>query len=211
VGAVRCPRCRQFSGRRSPRSGAIERALSALFVYPFRCQLCGRRFRALQWGARYARMDRRHFERQTVRLSATVISREGMAEGEVTDLSLAGCGVKVELRPVTGDQVTLRLRLTRDTRPLEITAAVRSVHIGALGLAFTAMGALEQQRLRHFLDAHVTDAGPETTGRRGAAWRGQPLASSAAVWVVTLVVLLGAVLVVRLWPTFRVCVWGESC
>jgi hypothetical protein len=204
---ARCPRCGQRRGRRCPRTGAVERALSFLYVYPFRCQVCGSRFRALQWGRRYARLDRRNYERVPVHLPATVAGREGVADGEVTDLSLAGCGVKADLRPVTGDRVTLRVRLTPDTRPVEITAEVHSVHSGALGLAFTGIGPADRQRLRQFLATVVgTGAGPEAS-----SWLGRSTPSAAAVWLVALAVLLGAVLVVRLWPSFTVCVWGRTC
>jgi DNA-directed RNA polymerase subunit RPC12/RpoP len=210
VDGVRCPRCGQRRGRRCARSGGLEHALSFLYVYPFRCQDCGRRFRALQWGKRYVRTNRRDYERVAVHLPATVASREGMAEGEVTDLSLVGCGVKADLHPVAGDQVTLRVRLTRATRPVEITAAVRSVHTGALGLEFTGVSDDERERLRHFLAALVvTDGGRPGSGRPGGA--GRSTRSAAAVGLIALVALLGAFLILELWSSFRVCVWGQTC
>jgi hypothetical protein len=154
-------------------------------------------------------MNRRDYERVAVHLPATVTSREGEAQGEVTDLSLAGCGVRADLRPVAGDLVKLRLQLTAHTSPVEITAAVHSVHTGALGLEFTQMGAAERQRLHDFLTGPVvTPAGRETSGRDMWA-RLTP--SSVAVWLFTLVIVLGAFLVVRLLPSVSVCVWGRTC
>jgi hypothetical protein len=52
---VPCPACGDMPARRSHRSGPAEKLLSALYVYPFRCRLCGHRFFALQWGIRYHR------------------------------------------------------------------------------------------------------------------------------------------------------------
>jgi hypothetical protein len=204
---ARCPRCGQRGGRRCSRSGGVERALSLLYVYPFRCQLCGWRFRALQWGRRYARLDRRSYERVAVHLPATVAGREGTAAGDVTDLSLAGCGVKADLRSVPGDRVTLRVQLTPDSQPVEITAKVRSVLAGALGLEFTGIGPADRQRLRHFLTTSVGGEASPDAGR----WGGRRTPSSAAVWLVALVALLSAFLIVRLWPSFTVCVWGRTC
>jgi len=41
---MRCPRCTSEDTRRSPRRG-IERMLSLVGLYPFRCERCGARFR----------------------------------------------------------------------------------------------------------------------------------------------------------------------
>jgi hypothetical protein len=156
-------------------------------------------------------LDRRDYERVAVHLPATLTSREGVAQGEVTDLSLAGCGVKADLHPVAGDQVRLRVQLTPHTRPVDITATVHSVLTGALGLDFTQMGAAERERLRDFLAGPiVTTAGQETSGRPLITW-GRLTPSSVAVWLVTLVIVLGAFLIVQLLPSVSVCVWGQTC
>ena len=36
--------------------GALETLLGIIYVYPFKCQLCGFRFRMPQWGVRYVRV-----------------------------------------------------------------------------------------------------------------------------------------------------------
>src|SRR5439155_371704 len=53
MGGPRCPRCDRGKGRRCHRDGALEQVLSGVYIYPFRCSLCGHRFRALAWGRRY--------------------------------------------------------------------------------------------------------------------------------------------------------------
>ena len=54
--SVPCSACGDTQARRSHRNGLVERMLSLLYVYPFRCQHCGHRFRSLQWGIRYHRI-----------------------------------------------------------------------------------------------------------------------------------------------------------
>jgi predicted Zn-ribbon and HTH transcriptional regulator len=50
---VRCPRCTSTVVRRSHRRG-IERLVSVLALYPFRCEDCGIRFMRLAFAAKGA-------------------------------------------------------------------------------------------------------------------------------------------------------------
>jgi hypothetical protein len=54
---LKCPKCRNSGVRRSPRKTAMEYVLSLAYVYPFRCEFCGRRFKRIQWGRRYRVKD----------------------------------------------------------------------------------------------------------------------------------------------------------
>jgi hypothetical protein len=54
---IQCPKCRNSGVRRSPRKSAIEYVLSLAYVYPFRCEFCGQRFKRIQWGRRYRVKD----------------------------------------------------------------------------------------------------------------------------------------------------------
>jgi hypothetical protein len=54
--SVPCPACEGTLARRAHRDGLAEKMFSLLYVYPFRCQLCGHRFLTLQWGIRYHRI-----------------------------------------------------------------------------------------------------------------------------------------------------------
>src|SRR2546428_6968791 len=87
---VRCPRCGGQSVRRSSRVGAFERLISSLYVYPFRCQRCSHRFRALNWGHRYPhpKGERRDYERVAVRLPARLTAGTERADAETTDLAV---------------------------------------------------------------------------------------------------------------------------
>lgn len=83
MGGLRCPKCGRHIVRRSHRIGVVERLLSAVYVYPFRCQLCGRRFRALQRGKRYVVQpaERREYERVGLRARAAVAGDRGTTCG----------------------------------------------------------------------------------------------------------------------------------
>ncbi len=50
-----CPRCGSPDVRRTRRVGLIERLLSLVYVYPFRCARCLHRYRAMRWGRRYTK------------------------------------------------------------------------------------------------------------------------------------------------------------
>jgi hypothetical protein len=94
---LRCPRCGGTDVRRARRHGALERLLSALYIYPFRCQHCQRRFRRLEWGVRYRiGLDRRIDERLRVRGRADLRWEGGHAAGTVRDVSVMGAGIETE-------------------------------------------------------------------------------------------------------------------
>lgn len=51
-----CPKCSSNYVKRVSRIGS-ERLLSFFYIYPFRCQPCGHRFRLLQWRVTYTKME----------------------------------------------------------------------------------------------------------------------------------------------------------
>ena len=84
--------------RRASRIGALEQVLSLVYVYPFRCQLCRRRFRALQWGVRYTKQpeDTRQYKRQPMTFLVTFSGQQMRGEGVGTDISLGGCRLRTD-------------------------------------------------------------------------------------------------------------------
>src|SRR5437867_13209084 len=98
MGGPRCPRCDRGKGRRCHRDGALEQALSGVYIYPFRCSLCGHRFRALAWGRRYVKQsaDRREWDPVAVRAPVVLRTGDASAAGEATALSFQGFTVKTE-------------------------------------------------------------------------------------------------------------------
>jgi len=50
-----CPSCGGREVRRTRREGLTERLLSVIYMYPFRCDRCRHRYRAMRWGRRYTK------------------------------------------------------------------------------------------------------------------------------------------------------------
>jgi hypothetical protein len=100
-----CPKCSREFVKRVPRQGFTEKLLGVFYIYPFRCQLCGYRFRFLQWGVRYQRIqeDRREYERLAINCPVSLRGENLYSEGRVVDISLGGCTAMIETQLSTGD------------------------------------------------------------------------------------------------------------
>ena len=216
MGELRCPQCGGRRARRCHRVGALERALSGVYVYPFRCQLCGRRFRALHWGARYVRRsaDRREWERIAIRAPVVLRSGHVSAPGEATELSLEGFTAKTAARLAEGDTVGATLDLVAGERPIEVEeAVVKAVRADGIGFQFVRLSYEERRRLRSvvvglFAREHDAAVPPGPAVMREGRLR---MLGSADFWLATLAVVLIAVAWLRLFPWFARCVYGVSC
>ena len=150
--------------RRSSRTGALERLVSIVYVYPFRCQHCAHRFSQLTWGQRWPhpRGERRDFERVAVRLPARLTAGTETAEAETSDLSISGCSVWTNARFPAGTEVRFTVQLGRGPTVDVAEAVVRATHAGRVSLQFIHMGAEEQRRLVEYIN---TVALPIDVGR----------------------------------------------
>jgi hypothetical protein len=169
VTMLRCPRCGQQAARRSARAGAWEHALSLLFVYPFRCQLCATRFRRVHSRRAPRRThDRREYDRLMVRVPVTLGGAAGHAAGQTVDLSINGCSIATDAVLAPGTSVELRLRLGQSGDVHVDTATVRSQREGGLGLHFTRIAAAERERLSRYLARFLRPSGlaPRRAGLR---------------------------------------------
>lgn len=150
----RCPKCGRQFVQRSHRAGILERLLSILYVYPFRCQVCMHRFRSVRWGRRYRRRsyDRREFERIPVNIPARLSGLAQPARGIVTDISVNGCNFTTDAFLETGAEGQLDLDLESGTRPLTVEAAVvHSTHPGGAGIVFSRVAPEERNRLSTYM------------------------------------------------------------
>jgi len=140
--------------QRSQRSGAFEKLVSLLYIYPFRCQGCGHRFLALRWRRRYTRLpeERREYERLPPTVPVMLSGVGGAAPGHATEISLDGCTVETEAPLSEGALVQVMLHPTPGAAPIAVEAAV--VH-GLLpnggGLHFVRIQPAERDRLRQFV------------------------------------------------------------
>lgn len=216
MGVLRCGKCGQARVRRCHREGLLERVLSGVYVYPYRCQLCAHRFRALRWGRRYARqpLDRREYERVAVRAPLVVVDAGARAEGEVAELSLQGCTARMRARLRDGATVRLELLLEPGEPAVVVAQAlVRSVRADTAGLYFIAVSTDEQLRLRRVLTALYHARHAEGVPPAPPIHPDGPLRylRSPAFWLTGFVLVLAAFVLTVLVPWFSRCVWGVSC
>jgi hypothetical protein len=131
------------NGRRSQRSAALERFLSVVYVYPFRCQRCAHRYRALHWGHRdpHPTSEHRDPARVVIRLPGRLTAVAESADAETTDLSVGGCAVRTAGRVPAGTSVRFTVRLGPGGKQVEIAeAVVRAAHEGRISLQFVHVG-----------------------------------------------------------------------
>ena|SRR5688572_21502390 len=149
-----CPRCSKEYIKRVSRVGLGERLMSQFYLYPFRCQLCGHRFKLLQWGVTYTRIeeDRREYERLTANFPVTFTTGTASGNGSVIDVSMGGCTFQTEARLEEGSIVQVRLQFSNDIPPINIEAAVvRSIKEGRTGLEFLRIENSERERLQRVI------------------------------------------------------------
>jgi predicted RNA-binding Zn-ribbon protein involved in translation (DUF1610 family) len=147
-----CPDCGETHVGRVKRH-RLERLLSVLYVYPFRCRICGHRFLAVQWGQRYdtRSVDRREYERLATQMPVAFGADEMDGEGVVTEISIDGCTIQTETAVSRGAHVPLRMQCS-PTRTITIAhAVVRSVHGRSFGVQFVQLSAREHDAIHRLV------------------------------------------------------------
>ena len=162
-----CPRCQSEVIERAGRAGLLERLLSVAYVYPFRCQSCLHRFRAVVWGQRYVRTkrtpraERRRHPRHPVDFWTTLWLKAGQRPGRARDLSVAGMSLETDAPLEPGQHLELDLQPAPGEHPIRVeVAVVRSVQSGRVGLQFVRVKDDGAARLQKFLTARGTAAPP---------------------------------------------------
>jgi len=150
-----CPRYQNNFVRRSKRRGVYEQAVSLLYFYPFRCQLCTHRFVALRWGSRTARYtpDRREYVRIPVHASAAFSGEQVQGKGTLVNLSMSGCAMKTNVLPRPGEVLCLRLDQWDGYPQVVIDAArVRTMEKQEVGLEVLRIQDGEKEKLRQVVE-----------------------------------------------------------
>lgn len=153
---VVCPSCGTGKIRLAVRRSVTDRLLGSVTVYPFRCQLCARRFRSFL-GQR-AGSPGRNFDRVPVEfpvwLKPVHASPQELGnEGVIHDLSIRGCRIRCERPVVPGTRVELEFQHTSVSFPITVDeAVVRFSSQGELGLRFIQLRRQDQRRIRGILD-----------------------------------------------------------
>jgi hypothetical protein len=152
-----CPSCQSIYVRRAHRIGAVEQVLSALYVYPFRCQLCSVRFSSFQWGVRYDKQeDLRQYERIGVRFPVLFSSAQTVGKGVITDVSVADCALETTLPLEQGETLKLELYAKSGRPPIIVEkAVVRSIRKTTIGVQFTEVSDTDKARLNRLVSDMV--------------------------------------------------------
>ncbi|MGH7825624.1 MAG: PilZ domain-containing protein [Candidatus Binatia bacterium] len=151
-----CPNCSKEFVKRVRPAGLVERLISLFYVYPFKCQLCAHRFRHLQSGVRYIRIDqdRREYERMAVSFPVLISGEHCSAKGTVSDISLGGCNLTTDTELADGDILGLTLQISSEALPVIVEAAVvRNARANNAGFEFLRFVENDRDRLRIFMHA----------------------------------------------------------
>lgn len=152
--APACPTCKSELVGRTHRVGMIEHALSLAYIYPFKCQICQRRFRTVRWGERYIRvpLDRRDSERLPTSIPVTIHWKDGgQGQGTVRDISVTGCGIETDAAVAMGALVLLQLAPEGEP-PIDIDVGeVRSRQTRRIGVRFARVAPTHTERVRQIV------------------------------------------------------------
>jgi len=153
--SVPCPECWGTLARRSHRNGLVETILRAMYVFPFRCQLCGHRFFALQWSAmKYLETDAREYHRYPVQIPVLLSGRHGEFLGTTTELSFGGCTLLASGPFRESSRWSARLLLPSDPHPVIVNdAVVRTVHSRQIGMEFLLFPSSGKQRFGRYIES----------------------------------------------------------
>lgn len=151
---LKCPKCSRQFVRRVSRSGLLESLLSLVYVYPFKCQICGFHFRMPQWGVRYVRVeeDHREYDRMSMNFPLTFQDKNLNGEGTAINVSMGGCSFSTLNQMAIGMIFQLGLQISEDVRPVQVDAAVvRYVRGQSVGVEFLQWRQNERERLQLFV------------------------------------------------------------
>ena len=149
-----CPQCGQTFVQRPHPQEVKGRLLSLIYIYPFRCRVCGRRFKAFRFYVHAQEfVDQRHYERLPTLFPAmwAEVGKSGESsegEGVVIDISLRGCYLHTADQLAEGTLVSLELQISEAEPVLPVeTTMVRTVHPNGVGLEFLRLNDAAQERL----------------------------------------------------------------
>jgi PilZ domain len=149
-----CPECSTVYVIRVRRQTIAERLLSLLYIYPFRCQLCGCRFKTLHWGVRYVRIDEdaRDYQRLPTNFPFTLVCEGTTIKGRVLEMSMSGCTLQTETPMRLGQIIDLKLHISKLDEPIMISSAiVRNTTTNRAGMEFLSLSQPERTRLQFFI------------------------------------------------------------
>lgn len=151
---VKCPNCSRQFVRRVSIVGSAETLLGVFFIYPFRCQLCGVRFRMPQWGVRYIRVpeDKREYDRLATSFPLTFHANNMTGQGLSMEVSMGGCSFSSTMQLASGTVLQMSLQVADSVSPIVVDAAVvRYTRERLIGVEFLQWQESERDRLQLFV------------------------------------------------------------
>ena len=138
--ALHCSNCGSSFVRLTYEEGRVERLLSRVNVFPFRCQLCTNRFfRTFDPGGRHSTQafDRRQYTRLTASIEAQVLEYKQLpVTNRITEISMDGCTMQTTGFP-KGSFFELVLKPTVGEEVIHVeTAMVCSIRSLSMGVRF---------------------------------------------------------------------------
>jgi c-di-GMP-binding flagellar brake protein YcgR len=147
---LHCPNCGAPFVRVTYQEGRVERLLSYVSMFPFRCQLCTNRFRAFHSGARHntQAFDRRQYTRLAASIEAQVLDyKQPTMTNRITDISMDGCTLQTTgFSKGAFNELVLKPTVEEETINIE-TAMVCSVHSSSIGVRFLEIPPEHYRRL----------------------------------------------------------------
>lgn len=148
---LHCPNCGTPFVRVASHKGTVERVLGRFNVFPFRCQLCTNRFRALWSGARENTQvfDQRQYKRLTTSIEAQFLTDSNLrATNRITEISMDGCTLQTTSELARGTFLELVLKPASGEEPITIgSAMVSSVRPSSMGVHFLEIEPRDKHRL----------------------------------------------------------------
>jgi c-di-GMP-binding flagellar brake protein YcgR len=148
---LHCPSCGTPFVRVTYDEGTVERMLNRLKVFPFRCQLCTKRFRAFWAGSPNATqsVDRRQYKRLPTSFQANVLPDNAVrTDNRVTDISMGGCTLETTATLPRGTFLELMIKPASDEETIRVeTAMVCSVRPESMGVRFLELEDKDKHRL----------------------------------------------------------------
>ena len=151
---VKCPSCSREFVRRVVRAGLRDRLAGWFFIYPFKCQICGLRFRSLKWGVRYLRLrpDHREYDRMGMNFPVLFRGDQFDGAGSVTEISMGGCSFTTASKLTKRAIMRLELKVSEEAAPVIVELAVlRHWHNQVAGVEFLRCDEKERERLQLFV------------------------------------------------------------
>ena len=163
---LHCPNCGVPFVRVTYQESRVERLLSRIKVFPFRCRLCTNRFRAFYSGARHntQAFDRRQYTRLMASIEAQVLDRKQLPlTNQITDISMDGCTLQTTGFS-KGAFIELVLKPTVEDETIRIESAmVCSVRPSSIGIRFLEVPPEHYRRLAQVVLGLLVGQGLEPT------------------------------------------------